>query len=138
VLGSKSCIVRVQELFMSRKLKTGTTTSDIEKYLSKLSTEQRVALEKLRKSIKAAAPKAEECICYQMPSFRLGGKYLVSFAAWKKHCAFYPGSLALKVNWEAVKSYDVDKGTIRFLPENLLPATLVRKLVKTRIAQVVR
>ena len=87
-------------------------------------------LEKLRKAIKAAAPKAEECIAYQIPSFRLNGKYLVSFAAWAKHCAFYPGSAATKVHKAALKDYDVDKGTIRFPASKPLPATLVRKLVR--------
>ena len=113
------------------------TTKSIDNYLSKVSAEQRVALEKLRRSIKATAPKAEECIAYQLPSFRLNGKYLVSFAAWKSHCAFYPGSRAIEMHLSALKGYDIDKGTIRFPTSKPLPAALVRKLVRCRIAQIV-
>jgi uncharacterized protein YdhG (YjbR/CyaY superfamily) len=114
------------------------TPKTVSDYLANTPDEQRRALERLRRMIRKAVPKGEECICYQMPAFRLGGKFLVSFAAWQNHCAFYPGSLPLRVHKEAVKSYNVDKGTIRFLPENPLPATLVRKLTKTRIEQVAR
>lgn len=107
----------------------------IDQYLVPLSKQKRTALQKLRRAIKSAAPKAEECISYQMPAFRLNGKLLVAFAAWANHCAFYPGSTPAKVHKDALKNYDTNKGTIRFSTDNPLPATLVRKLVKTRIAE---
>ena len=105
----------------------------IDEYLAPLSSEQRATLEKLRKAIKAAAPKAEECISYDIPGFRLDGKMLVSFAAWANHCAFYPGSHALKTHQDELKAYGTSKGTIRFKAGSPLPAKLVRKLVKSRI-----
>jgi len=108
----------------------------IDEYLAPLSSEQRTTLEKLRKAIKAAAPKAEECISYDIPGFRLEGKMLVSFAAWANHCAFYPGSHALKVHQDELKTYGTSKGTIRFKTGSPLPATLVRKLVKSRIESI--
>ena len=103
-------------------------------YLAALSAPQRAALEKLRKTIRSAAPKAEECISYGVPAFRLNGKFLVALAAAANHCSFFPGSAlrALKVD---LKGYDTGKGTIRFQPDRPLPAALVRKLVKARIAQ---
>lgn len=107
----------------------------IEEYLAPLSKEKRAALEKLRRDIKSAAPKAEECISYQLPSFRLDGRMLVSFAAWANHCAFYPGSFPLEVHQKELKTYDTSKGTLRFPVDSPLPATLVRKLVKARITQ---
>ena len=107
----------------------------IDEYLAPLSREKRAALEKLRRTIKAAAPKAEECICYGIPGFRLAGRLLVSFGAAEKHCAFYPGSYPLKAHQDELKSYDTSKGTIRFPADSPLPATLVRKLVKSRIAE---
>ena len=107
----------------------------IEEYLAPLSKEKRGALEKLRRDIKSAAPKAEECISYQLPSFRLDGRMLVSFAAWANHCAFYPGSFPLEVHQKELKTYDTSKGTLRFPVDSPLPATLVRKLVKARITQ---
>ena len=106
-----------------------------DRYLATLTDDKRAALEKLRQQIKAAAPKAEECMSYGIPGFRLNGKLLVSYGAAAKHCAFYPGSIAHKFKKE-LKDYGTSgKGTIRFSPEKPLPATLVRKIVKARIAQ---
>ena len=102
-------------------------------YLKALSTEQRTALQTLRKSIKAAAPKADECFSYGVPAFRLYGKFLVGYAAAKNHCAFYPGSVISSL--KELKAYDTSKGTIRFPPDKPLPSALVRKLVKLRIAK---
>ena len=107
----------------------------IDEYLAPLSSEKRAVLEKLRRAIKSAAPKAEECISYQLPAFRLGGRFLVAFGAAANHCAFYPGSFPVKAHKKELKAYDTSKGTIRFPVGSPLPATLVRKLVKTRIAE---
>jgi uncharacterized protein YdhG (YjbR/CyaY superfamily) len=107
----------------------------VDEYLAPLSHEKRSALEKLRRAIKSAAPKAEECISYQIPGFRLGGRLLVSYGAAANHCAFYAGAHPVKAHKDELKSYDTNKGTIRFQADSPLPATLVRKLVKTRIAE---
>jgi uncharacterized protein YdhG (YjbR/CyaY superfamily) len=108
----------------------------IDEYLAALSDDKRVALEKLRTTIKAAAPKAEECISYQLPAFRLNGRMLVAFGASANHCSFYPmSSSTVEAYKDELKDYDTSKGTIRFQPDNPLPATLVRKLVKARIAK---
>ena len=107
----------------------------IDEYLAPLSTEKRVALEKLRRAIKSAAPRAEECISYQLPAFRLDGRMLVAFGAAKNHCAFYPGSLPIETHKSDLKHYDTSKGTIRFPADSPLPLALVRKLVKTRVAE---
>jgi uncharacterized protein YdhG (YjbR/CyaY superfamily) len=100
-----------------------------------LSNEKRAALEKLRRAIKSAAPKAEECISYQIPAFRLGGRLLVAFGAAANHCAFYPGAFPIEAHKDELRAYDTGKGTIRFQADSPLPATLVRKLVKTRITE---
>ena len=99
-----------------------------------MSPDKRTALEALRKSIKAAAPKAEECISYQLPAFRLNGKLLVAYGAAANHCAFYPGSVVQAMKDE-LKDYDTSKGTIRFPANKPLPPALVRKLIKLRIAK---
>jgi len=107
----------------------------IDDYLARVSATQRAALEKLRRDIKAAAPAAEECISYQMPAFRLNGM-LVGFGATANHCAFYPMSAStVAAHKEELQGYDTSKGTIRFQPDKPLPAALVRKLVKARIAE---
>jgi len=107
----------------------------IDEYLAPLSHEKRAALEKLRKTVRAAAPKAEECISYQVPAFRLGGRFLVAFGAGANHCAFYPGAVLTDYEDE-LRDYETSKGTIRFGPDDPLPAALVRKLVKARIARI--
>ncbi len=109
---------------------------NIDEYLAGLSDDKRAALEKLRKTIRAAAPKAQECISYQLPAFRLNGKMLVAFGATAQHCAFYPmSSTTVKACQDELKDYDTSKGTIRFQPDHPLPAALVRKLVKARIVE---
>lgn len=108
---------------------------NIDDYLAPLESDKRAALEKLRKDIQAAARGAEEVISYGIPAFRLGGKMLVAFGAAAKHCAFYPGSRPIEAHRKELAAYDTSKGTIRFPPNRPLPATLVRKLVKTRIAE---
>lgn len=111
------------------------TPQTIDEYLAPLSEDKRATLEKLRRAIKSAAPKAEECIAYQIPTFRLDGKMLVSFGAAAKHCAFYPGAYPVHTLRAELEAYDTNKGTIRFPVNKPLPATLVRKLVKARIAE---
>jgi uncharacterized protein YdhG (YjbR/CyaY superfamily) len=108
----------------------------IDEYLAPLSADKRAALERLRKAIRAAAPKAEEYIGYGLAAFRLDGKPLVAFGASAKHCAFYPMSSAtVDDHRDALAGYDTSKGTIRFPADKPLPAALVRKLVKARIAE---
>ena len=108
--------------------------SEIDEYLAALGSDKRAALERLRRNIRAAVPKAEECISYKLPAFRLDGKVLVWFGTGANHCAFYPGAV-LEAHTDELEDYDVSKGTIRFQPANPLPAALVRKLVRARIAK---
>jgi uncharacterized protein YdhG (YjbR/CyaY superfamily) len=108
----------------------------IDEYLARANPNQRAALNKLRIIIRTVAPKAQECISYGIPAFRLNGRSLVFFGAWKNHCAFYPGSAAMLKNFRnELKNFQTSKGTIRFSPDKPLPVALVRKLVKTRIAE---
>jgi uncharacterized protein YdhG (YjbR/CyaY superfamily) len=114
----------------------GRPPRSIDEYLAILSDEARAALEKLRRTIRSAAPRAEECISYRLPAFRLDGRMLVAFGATANHCAFYPmSSVTVAAHKKALKAYDTSKGTIRFHPENALPAALVRKLVRARIRE---
>jgi uncharacterized protein YdhG (YjbR/CyaY superfamily) len=107
----------------------------IDEYLAALSADKRAALEKLRKTIRAAAPKAEECISYQLAAFRQNGM-LVAFGATANHCAFYPmSSSTVAAYQDELKDYDTSKGTIRFQADKPLPVALVRKLVKARLAE---
>lgn len=108
----------------------------IDEYLSGLSSEGRAALQKVRRAVHAAAPGAEECISYGMPAFRLRGMLIAGFKAAAHHCSFHPMSGERVATLEAdLAAYDTSRGTIRFSPRAGLPAPLVRKLVRTRIAE---
>ncbi|MGH7176881.1 MAG: iron chaperone [Tepidisphaeraceae bacterium] len=115
--------------------KSTSSPKTIDAYLKTVASDKRGALQKLRKLIHAAAPGAGECISYQVPAFRLGGRLLVAFGAGANHCAFYPGAYPIESHRSELKAYDTSKGTIRFQPDKPLPPTLVRKLVKARVAQ---
>ncbi len=107
----------------------------IDDYLSRLSEDQRAALQALRETIRAAAPEAEECIGYQMPAFRLNGM-LVGFAAAKRHCALYAwNGSSVGLLADELKDYDTSKGAIRFTPDKPLPESLVRRLVEMKVAR---
>ena len=108
----------------------------VEAYLAALPVDSRKALEKLRKTIRAAAPKATEAISYQMSVFKDQGRCLVGYAAFKDHCSLFPMSLAvIAAHREALEPYLSGKATIRFTVDEPLPAALVRKIVKARIAE---
>ena len=102
-------------------------------YLAALPDDKRKALERLRRIIKTAAPKAEEGISYGLLAFRLDGKPFIYLGASANHCAIY-GEVGKEFEDE-LKGYDTSKGTIRFQPDKPPPAALVRKLVKFRIAR---
>jgi uncharacterized protein YdhG (YjbR/CyaY superfamily) len=108
----------------------------MDEYLATLSPENRAALEKMRRAVHAAAPGAEECISYGMPAFRMNAKLIAGFKAAATHCSFHPMSGdTVKTLKADLAGYETSKGTIRFSARAGLPAALVRKLVKTRIAE---
>jgi uncharacterized protein YdhG (YjbR/CyaY superfamily) len=108
----------------------------IDDYLEPLDPARRSALEKLRAAIRAAAPGAEECISYALPAFKLNGRALVAFGAGARHCALYPMSAAtVAAMREELAAYETSAGTIRFPPDRPMPARLVRRIVKARIAE---
>jgi uncharacterized protein YdhG (YjbR/CyaY superfamily) len=106
----------------------------IDEYLSPITPEKRAALNRLRRTIRTAFPRAEECISYGIPAFRLDGRVIAWFGAAAGHCSFYPGGAVDEFKSE-LGDYETSKGTIRFQPEHPLPAALVRKLIKARIAR---
>lgn len=112
-----------------------TRTNPIDAYLSGVPGAQRAALEKLRRTIRAAAPDAEEGLSYGMPAFLEDGP-LVAFSASLKHCSFFPiTGHTVAAFAKELAGFDTSKGTIRFAPDRPLPAALVRRIVKARLAE---
>ena len=121
---------------LSRKETGIAAPTSVEDYLASLPEGPRAALEKLRKTIKAAAPEATETISYQMPAFKDHGRFLMSYAAFKHHCSLFPASKAvIEALGDELKPYFTGKGTIRFHADKLLPAALVKRIVKVRLEE---
>ena len=110
--------------------------ASIDDFLAGVSPEQRAVLERLRRIIRSVAPKVEETISYGVPTFRLEGKGLVGFGATPRHCALYPLSGRTVGQFaDELTGFETSKGTIRFQPDRPLPPSLVKRLVRARIAE---
>ena len=106
----------------------------VDAWLAKLPEAQRVALERLRTQIRAAAPEAVETIAYGVPMYYVGTTQVLGFGAFKHHVTLGVGHETLDPMREELASFDVAKDTIRFTPEEPLPAALVKKLVRRCMA----
>ena len=106
-----------------------------DEYLSAVPEPARATLKKMRAAIRSAVPReATETISYGMPAFKHNG-VLVWFAAFKDHCSFFPTAAVIEAFKEELKGYPTSKGTIQFPIDKPLPAAMVKKLVKARVAQ---
>jgi uncharacterized protein YdhG (YjbR/CyaY superfamily) len=108
--------------------------STIDEYISTFPKDVQETLEKLRQTIKKAAPEAEEAISYQIPTFKFHGN-LVYFAAFKNHIGFYPTSTGIEVFKKELSSFETAKGTVRFPIDRPLPLSLISKIVKYRVKE---
>ena len=107
----------------------------VDEYMARVPPKFRTALQQLRKTIKDAAPDADEVISYRMPAFRQNGM-LVYFAAFKDHCSLFVGSAQVRRQFSAeLKSFKAGRGTVHFTPDRALPADLVRRIVRARMAE---
>ena len=116
--------------------KSNAAPKTTDEYLARVPEPARTTLNKLRAMIRSAAPpETTEAISYGMPAFKYKGS-LVWFAAFANHCSFFPGTSSLLPLFKnELKNFEISKGTIRFPVDKPLPAALVRKLVKARVAQ---
>ena len=106
----------------------------IDAYLAGRPEDQRELLQRLRAQIARLVPDAEETISYDMPAFKLGGRFLVSFAGWKAHCSIYPLTDAfLAEHEEALKGYGRTKGSLHFTPDAPMPDELMEELIRARV-----
>ena len=117
-----------------KKTKPGAVPKTVDEYLAALPDDARTTLEKVRKTIRAAAPIATEGISYQMPMYKHHGM-VVGFAAFKDHCSLFPGSTAVETFKNELKGYQTSKGTIRFPTNKPMPAALLKKIVKSCVVE---
>jgi uncharacterized protein YdhG (YjbR/CyaY superfamily) len=116
---------------MATPKKAFKTTDD---YIASFPKNVQSILQELRQAIKESAPKAEEAISYQMPTFKLNGN-LVHFAAWRNHIGFYGASSAIDAFKEELSDCEVVKGTIKFPLNKPIPLDLVKKIVRYRVKE---
>ena len=107
----------------------------VDEYLAGVPDDKRVALERLRAQIRAAAPDATESISYGLPTFKLDGHWFVAIGAAKNHCSFYAGAAPLEALAGELAGYRLRRGTINFPADRPLPAELVGRLIEVRIAE---
>lgn len=110
--------------------------AEIDKHLARIPEPQRSTLQSLRESILEVIPEAEEVISYGFPGYKLDGKIICGFDAFKNHCSFFPhSSFVIPELEDELRNYKTSKGALQFAVDRPLPKTLVRKLIKTRLRQ---
>ncbi|HKV25806.1 MAG TPA: DUF1801 domain-containing protein [Candidatus Acidoferrum sp.] len=134
---SRSSSRRRSAVSKSRKRRSSSSSASrnpIDTYLARVPEPARSTLRKLRSAIRSAVPRGTtEIISYGIPAFRHNG-VLVWFAAFKDHCSFFPTASVIEAFKPALAAYKLSKGTIQFPVDKPLPASLVRRMVKARLA----
>ena len=129
---------RRRPLAASRKGKRPLKAASVAAYLARLPPSKRAFLQRLRKLIAAAAPAAEETMSYGIPAYRLDGRMLVWFAAFAEHVSLFPGAAVIAAHAAVLRAHTTSKGTVQFPLDEKLPAALVTKLVKAKVAELRR
>jgi len=112
------------------------STADIDSYLAAVEEPKRTTLQQLRRDILSVLPSAEQCISYGMPAFKVQGKTVAGFAAFKDHLSYLPHSgSVLAALASDLAGYEHTKGSLHFPIDQSLPSPLVNKLIATRLAE---
>jgi uncharacterized protein YdhG (YjbR/CyaY superfamily) len=111
--------------------------ASVDEYMSQLPDDRRGVMEQIRSTIRTAAADATEAIAYNMPAFRVNGRFLVSYEAYKRHYSLFAWSDEMLAELgDALRPYAVGKGTIRFPADEPVPLGLVTRIVQIRLREV--
>ena len=111
-------------------------SDDVDAYMASLPDDRRLAMQQLRETIRAAAPRAEEVITYKMPGFKLGKRFLVSYDAFKRHYSLFPSTdPMIAALGDELAPYLKGRGTISFPAGEPLPLDLIRRIIENRITE---
>ena len=110
-------------------------SSSMDEYIATFPEDVQTILQQVRKTIKAAAPKAGEKISYGIPTFTMNGKYLIYFAGWKSHISIYPIPIGDEAFNKEIAQFVAGKGTLKFPIDKPLPLKLITKIVKLKVAE---
>lgn len=114
-----------------------TDYQSVDQYLKQQPDAARKQLERVRRAIKKAVPRAEEAISYQIPAFKLDGRALLYFAGWKEHYSLYPATAGVVARFgKVLKGYLVSKGTLRFALSEPVPTQLIAGIASQRASEV--
>ena len=113
-------------------MNTTAPAKNIDEYISRFPADVQLSLEKLHKTIRSAAPKAEEVISYQMPAYKYHG-IVVYFAAHKNHIGLYPTAACIEAFKKELSAYKGSRGTVQFPFDKPLPLGLISQIVKFRV-----
>lgn len=112
------------------------TPMTVDEYLGTLADDRRGPMEEIRRTIRAAAPAAEEVITYRMPGFRLDGRFFVSYDAYKRHYSLFPASDGVVIGLgQEIAPYLAGRGTIRFPADRPIPTDLIRRVIEIRLRE---
>jgi uncharacterized protein YdhG (YjbR/CyaY superfamily) len=108
----------------------------VDEYIAAQPQSVQDALKRVRRAILQAVPEAQECISYNMPTYKIGGRRIVHFAGWKTHYALYAASESIVKNFRSeLAKYEIEKGTIRFPLSETVPEKLIGRIAKFRAAE---
>ena len=109
------------------------TRSGVTRYFASLPRDSRRELKRIRAAVRSVAPSATELISYRIPAFKLDGKALLYYAAWKDQISLYPLTANVRRVLPEIRRYETRKGTVRFPLDKPVPISLVKRLVKARV-----
>ncbi len=107
----------------------------IDEYIATFPKSVQNVLQQIRQAIKDSVPEVEETISYDIPTFKLRGKGLVSFGGWKNHVGFYPGEASIETFRKELSPFKKAKGSIQFPYDKPIPLDLIKEIVKYRVQE---